>query len=128
MSNLTLKHSNIQTFQTNPTRYLCQNIPLMHSYDTVTEAVSGLKKRGYTIDFNIAEDCIVCKEPTLSLRPDEFEITETYRFEGPSDPADEAIVYAIESKHGQKGVLVNGYGPSADSMNTEMVRKLSMRH
>ncbi len=82
----------------------------MYTYDTVTEAVSGLKQRGYNIDFNIEENKLVCKTTPLELRPDEFEITEVYRFEGDSDPADEAIVYGIQSKHGQKGILVNGFG------------------
>jgi hypothetical protein len=100
----------------------------MHSYDTLTEAISDLKKRGYGIDFNLEEGKIICNKTPLALEPDEFEITEVYRFEGDTDPADEAVVYAIESSHGQKGVLVNGFGPSADAMSDEMVEKLKIRH
>ncbi|HMH24911.1 MAG TPA: hypothetical protein VK563_24220 [Puia sp.] len=99
----------------------------MFTYDTVAEAVNGLKQRGYTIDFNLEPGHLSCADPVLSLRPEEFGITEVYRFEGDSDPADEAIVYAIESKHGQKGVLVNGYGVSADAIGEEMIEKLSVR-
>ena len=99
----------------------------MYTYDTVAEAVNGLKQRGYTIDFNLEADQICCKEAPLALKPPEFEITEVYRFEGNSDPADEAVVFAIESKHGQKGVLVNGFGPSADGIGEEMIAKLSVR-
>jgi len=98
----------------------------MYTYDTVAEAVNGLKQRGYTIDFNLEADRITCDEPSLSLRPEEFGITEVYRFEGDSDPADEAVVYAIESRNGQKGVLVNGYGVSADAVGEEMVEKLKI--
>ena len=96
----------------------------MIAYDTLSEAVNGLKKRGYTIDFNLDFDCITCDKTPISLKPSEFEITEVYRFEGNSDPADEAVVYAIESNRGQKGVLVNGYGPSSDAMSSEMAKKL----
>jgi hypothetical protein len=99
----------------------------MYTYDTVSQAVSGLKERGYTIDFNLDDDCIVCGVAPYRLRPAEFEIAEVYRFEGSSDPADEAIVYAIESKHGHKGVLVNGFGVSSDSGEHEMVAKLNVR-
>jgi hypothetical protein len=98
----------------------------MFNYDTVTEAVKGLRQRGYTIDFNLEADRIICNETPLSLTPAEFEITEVYRFEGDSDPADEAIVYAIESKKGQKGMLVNGFGISADKIGEEMIKKLSV--
>ncbi len=96
----------------------------MWTYDTVSAAVSGLKKRGYTMDFNLSENCLVCHEDKFNV--DDFEITEFYRFEGNSDPADEAVVYAIESNTGQKGVLVNGYGPSSDAMSAEMAKKLQM--
>jgi hypothetical protein len=100
----------------------------MFTYDTVTDAINGLKKRGYTIDFNLDYDCIICHETPISLLPSEFEISEVYRFEGDSDPADEAVVYAIESKHGHKGLLVNGFGISADSISDEMIEKLNLKH
>jgi hypothetical protein len=100
----------------------------MHTYDTVTEAVSGLRKRGYSIDFNKNYDTINCSKSQLSLKPDEFEISEVHRFEGNSDPADEAVVYAIESKQGAKGILVDGFGPSSDAASEALVEKLAMRH
>jgi hypothetical protein len=95
----------------------------MYSYETVSEAINGLKKRGYSLDFNLKENYIICQEDKFN--PEDFEIVEVYRFEGDSDPADEAVVYAIESKNGRKGVLVNGYGISADAMSAEMARKLN---
>lgn len=98
----------------------------MYTYDTVSEAVNGLKQRGYRIDFNLREDCIICPK-NGRLTPDEFIITEVHRYEGQSDPADEAVVYAIESRHGDKGVLVNGFGVSADSLSNEMIEKLDIR-
>ena len=94
----------------------------MYNYDTVTEAINGLKARGFTMDLNLKENCIVCNEEKFN--PDDFEIVEFYRFEGNTDPSDEAIVYAIESNSGMKGVLVNGYGISAEEMSDEMVKKL----
>ncbi len=98
----------------------------MYNYDTVTDAVSGLKQRGFTLDFNLAENCLVCQDQKFD--PEELEITEVYRFEGNSDPADEAVVFAIESNKGHKGVLVNGYGISSEAMGGEMAKKLSIHH
>jgi hypothetical protein len=100
----------------------------MTTYDTVSEAVNKLKERGYILDFNLEADQIICPQHALRLAPSEFEITEVYRFEGNSDPGDEAVVYAIESKHGQKGILVNGFGISAESVGGEMIEKLKIRH
>ena len=99
----------------------------MQSYDTVTEALKGLKAKGYTTDFNIAFDKIICAKKETILKPDEFEIVETYRFEGETNPSDEDVVYAIESKHGNiKGVITSAFGLYADSVSTEMIQKLSM--
>ncbi len=96
----------------------------MHSYDTLTEALKDLKKRGYTVDFNLTSDALVCD--IARYHPEDFEITEIYRFEGNTDPADEAVLYAIESKNGLKGVLVNGYGISADALSAAMAKKFSI--
>jgi hypothetical protein len=98
----------------------------MYNYETVSAAVNGLKERGFTLDFNLQENCVICNLEKFD--PVDFEITEVYRFEGNTDPADEAAVYAIESNKGQKGVLVTGYGISAEGMSAEMVKKLSVRH
>lgn len=96
----------------------------MYTYDTVSEAVNDLKARGYDLDFNLEENCIICHKEKFD--PADFEIEEVYRFEGDSDPADEAIVYAIMSNTGLKGVLVNGYGVSSEAMTAEMAKKLSI--
>ena len=100
--------------------YLCN----MHVYDTVTAAVKGLKDRGYTTDFSLQGNCLA--DDKNKYHPEEFEIVEVYRYEGNSDPADEAVVYAIEGKNGQKGVLVSGFGPTSETMSLEMAKKLSM--
>ncbi|HTR28498.1 MAG TPA: hypothetical protein VMH27_04470 [Puia sp.] len=100
----------------------------MYAYDTVVEAVQGLKQRGYTIDFNLEPDRLICHKTPLSLGPSDFEIAEVYRFEGNSDPADEAAVYAIQSHEGQKGLLVTGFGISAEGIGPEMIEKLAYFH
>ena len=97
----------------------------MVAYDTVSDAVNGLKKRGFSLDFNLEENCLVCHEGKFTI--EEFSIVEVYRFEGNSDPSDEAIVYGIESHNGLKGILVNGYGISSSSMGDEIAAKLSIR-
>lgn len=96
----------------------------MYVYDTLSEAVKGLKDRGYVLDFNLAENCLICHGDRFDIS--DFEITEFYRFEGDTDPSDQAAVYAIESADGKKGVLVTGYGISAEGMSAEMVKKLTI--
>jgi hypothetical protein len=100
----------------------------MPVYDTVTEALKQLKLRGFTTDFNLAFDKINCSKTSACLSPAEFEIVEHYRFEGDTDPADESVVYAIQSKDGtMQGVLVSAYGTYSESISEEMIKKLSIK-
>ena len=99
----------------------------MNSFDTVTDTLKELKRKGYTVDFNIAFDKIMCSDNKICLNPNEFEIVEVYRFEGDSNPSDEDVVYAIESKDGKvKGTLTSAYGMYAETISTEMIQKLSI--
>jgi hypothetical protein len=41
-----------------------------------------------------------------------------------TDPANEAILYAISSLKGKKGILINGYGIYSDPITDEMIAKL----
>ncbi|MCC3155339.1 cupin domain-containing protein [Hymenobacter sp. BT770] len=94
--------------------------------NTVTEVLNHLKSKGYTVDFNLAEGYLVDPNNDLRVHPDDFEVDHHYRFEGISDPDDEAIVYAISSpKHGVKGTLVNGYGIYSEETADAMVRTLA---
>jgi hypothetical protein len=99
----------------------------MKNYSTITEALADLKIRGYNIDFNAGFAGVRSGQAHISLAADKFKITEVYRFEGETDPDDEAIVYAIESTDGIKGTLVNGYGISTDPVSEEMIKELSIR-
>jgi quercetin dioxygenase-like cupin family protein len=95
------------------------------NYGTLSETVNSLVQAGYTLDFNIHQECLICHHNNTVLSPDEFQIDMVYRFEGATNPDDESIVYAISSaKHGVKGILVNGYGISADEASSKLVEKL----
>ena len=96
----------------------------MYHYATVTEAINELRQKGFTLDFNLEENCLTCKGSKFNA--DEFEISEVYRYEGESDPGDAAIVYGIESHDGKKGILVTAFGAGMDSASTKILEKLRM--
>jgi hypothetical protein len=97
----------------------------MKTYDTLSEAVNDLVKRGYVYNFNVTSDCLVCEEHSLLLAPDEFEVDEVHRFEGNTDPGDENILFAISSaKQNIKGLLVNAYGVYSDTISGNLMSKL----
>ena len=95
-------------------------------YGTLSQTINGLKAEGYTRDFNIQKDSLICPEDQTELSPDDFVIDGVFRFEGESNPDDEAVLYAISStKDDTKGLLVNGYGISADDASAELIKKLN---
>ena len=97
-------------------------------YGTLSETISGLKKEGYTFDFNIQEQSADCHHSNVALSPDDFEIDKIYRFEGATNPDDQSILYAISStKSVMKGVLVNGYGISSDGETDVLISLLKTR-
>jgi len=98
---------------------------LNESFGTLSETINELIKLGYTHDFNIQEECLVCNQLNFTLSPNDFQIDKVYRFEGASNPADQSILYAISSPGLKiKGTLVNGYGISADETSSKLIEKL----
>ena len=94
---------------------------------TVTEVINSLRKEGYVEDFNLQQNCLKCQQAHYSVFHNEFVIDKVYRFEGDSDPADEATVYAISCpKYDIKGVLVNGAGIYTDALTDEMLESLKI--
>ncbi|UKJ06349.1 phosphoribosylpyrophosphate synthetase [Solitalea lacus] len=100
----------------------------MYSYDTIVDALNGLNERGYTLNFNLKQDHLACEEHDLFWHPEQFEIMEVYRFEGMTDPDEQAAVYAIQSVDGKKGVFVSAYGIYSDPISDELLKKMQMHH
>jgi hypothetical protein len=101
------------------------NLERSNHYDTVSNAINALRKQGFTIDFNLEGDYLLCDEGKIHAA--DFNIVDVYRYEGNSDPSDEAAVYAIESTSGLKGILVTSYGAYAESYTAAMLEKLKMK-
>ena len=100
-----------------------------NTYNTVTEAVSDLQQKGYTIDFNIVEEDngMAHSDADMVLSAEDFEIDSFFRFDGGSDPGDEMILYAISStKFNAKGLLLNAYGADANVESATLVSKLDI--
>ncbi len=94
-----------------------------NQYATLLGAVEDLKKQGYTDELTLNEEGLTCQARPLD--PEQFTIDSFHRFEGPSDPADMSIVYAVSSEElGLKGLLIGDYGANAQDFIHKMVKKL----
>lgn len=101
---------------------------LNKSFETLFETINGLIKLGYTHDFIIRGEYLVCYQFNVVLSPNDFEIDEVYRFEEVSNPDYQSTVYAISAKsHNLKGILLNGYGMYADGRFLKTVEKIGTK-
>ncbi len=91
-------------------------------YHTASMAVEKLRRLGFTVDFNVKDNCLA--HPTGKVKAHDFIIVDVFRQEGNCELADEVAVYAIESYGGIQGTLVTGCGISSDSASAELLSEL----
>ncbi|MGX7666425.1 hypothetical protein [Flavobacterium pedocola] len=91
-----------------------------YNYASVSNALQELKALGFVYDFNIHDD-------EFKDNPHNFEIVHIYRYEGDSNPSDEATVYGIISKTGKKGVYVSGFSANSESESARFLIGLEIK-
>ncbi|MGY5846874.1 phosphoribosylpyrophosphate synthetase [Salegentibacter sp. HM20] len=100
----------------------------MKDYGTLSQAINKLKlEEGYEHDFNLLDEKIELKSKQETFGVEEFDVDKVLRFEGMSNPDDNAILYAITTTSGRKGVLVDGYGVSSGQVSKAMIDKLDLK-
>jgi hypothetical protein len=83
---------------------------------TVLDAVRLLEQDGYTANTVVLTDgTIRCGACAQTHTVAGALVDRVYRFEGASDPDDEAIVLGVRCPQcGENGVIVSAFGPTAD--------------
>lgn len=100
----------------------------MKQKGTLSETINMLRtEEGYSEDFNLLDEHLELKSENEKFGADDFAVDQVFRFEGASDPSDNAILYAITTSSGHKGVLVDGYGYSSGQISDEMLTKLNAK-
>ncbi|MAS18664.1 MAG: phosphoribosylpyrophosphate synthetase [Leeuwenhoekiella sp.] len=96
----------------------------MKTFDILSQTMIHLQEQGYTYDFNLCSGHIECNALKLKLHPEDFDVDEMHRYEGMSSTDDNSVLYAISSKNGIKGLLVDAYGVYAENISEAMRKKL----
>lgn len=92
----------------------------------LVEIISAFQAEGFDAQLVPTEDAlVVCKACGARQRPARYLQRGQRRTEGASDPADMALVVALECPEcGAKGVLALKYGPGASPEESELLRQL----
>jgi hypothetical protein len=97
-----------------------------NSYTTKAEAIIDLQERGYDYDFILKNEYIICIQQSETICPDDFEITEAYRFDGAPRMSDNYIIYAVRSlNHDLNGILMASYSTLTKGLSIHLWSKLA---
>jgi hypothetical protein len=106
--------------------------------ETLSEAIARLEALGFCDSFQPVEARSRAGQVEWRLRalgaerdfsPAALVVEEVVRFEGESDPSEQAILFALGSPSGDvRGTFVAGYGVLTDPASAEIVRGMSRAH
>jgi len=81
---------------------------------TLSACTKMLEDKGFKTQFLVLKEGIKSLDSDRIYKPNQVGIVDFYRFEGNSDPEDNAILYAIVAISGERGLLIDAYGSEGD--------------
>lgn len=96
----------------------------MEDMKTMAYCLTKLKQEGYEEDFKITAKGLCTMDEKNCYQPEEVRIVNFFRFEGASDPADNSILYAIETGDEKKGTLTDAFGTYADEAIDKFIKEV----
>jgi hypothetical protein len=91
--------------------------------NTLSGLINKAVLNGYKDSFMITKRGLnTPKDEEKYYTPEDMKINDFYRFEGESDPGDESILYLMETNDGQKGLIIDAYGPYADAVVDKFIQ------
>jgi nucleotide-binding universal stress UspA family protein len=94
--------------------------------ETLREAIERLERSGFREAFRASPDGFLALQTRRIYPPDTLIVEEVVRFEGESDPQDEAVLYALRARDDSvRGTFVASFGPSADPISGDLIKRLS---
>jgi hypothetical protein len=92
---------------------------------TLTSCTNRLVKEGYTENFVMKDKGLYAPSKEKNYEPGDVKIVSFYRFEGESDPADNCVLYAVETCDGIKGLLIDAYaGPYVNQKVGKFIKEV----
>ena len=93
---------------------MTNSIPNKTYMKTMVSCSNMLETLGFKTQFKAVPNGIQSLTTKYIYPAQDVKIVNFYRFEGESNPDDNAILYAIETANGERGTLTDAYGANAD--------------
>src|SRR5829696_5275989 len=85
-----------------------------------------LEDQGFTDQYKMDSGRLRCLATDRYFQPHDVKAVNFYRFEGISNPSDMSILYAVETRDGRKGTLVDAYGLYADGETGKFLQEVEI--
>src|SRR3989337_4127309 len=89
----------------------------------MVSVLADLTQSGYTTQFKATDKGLCSMSSQKHYKPRHVEIKRFYRFEGEPSSDDSSILYAIETKDGEKGTLIDSYGAYSDPLVSSFIKE-----
>ncbi len=82
---------------------------------TLSQVMARLAKKGIVKEFRMDEGTeMKYTDSDKVYQPADLQILKSYRFEGDSNPSDNAVLYVAQDKEGNKGMIIDSYGSDSN--------------
>ncbi|MBC7889030.1 MAG: hypothetical protein H7Z13_14230 [Ferruginibacter sp.] len=99
--------------------------PLSNTIHTINSIINDLQTEGFVHTFSIIADEIGCSGPRKLYKPAEIKIVKQNNYQANPYSSSGAIIYALETNDGFKGVLINRCGIYADEAIERFIQRAS---
>ena len=102
-------------------RIMVQPIINAAEMKTLSACTKMLEDEGFNTQFLALSEGIKSLASDRVYTPGQVKVLSFYRFEGNSDPEDNAILYALDTVSGERGLLIDAYGAEGDINITKFI-------
>src|SRR5687768_15129845 len=95
---------------------------------SLSNCLNKMVTDGFVEDFKVSDRGLESISSGKWYKPEEIEVVNFFRFEGMSDPDDNAILYVIKTNDGVKGTLIDGYGIYMDQKISSFMKEVENIH
>ena len=96
--------------------------------ETMSQALARFEREGYRAGFRARANGDLTVDGDGFFAPEALVVDRIVRFEGTSDPGDEAVLFALRSPDGRvRGTFAATYGMQCDPRDIEALRRLDVR-
>ena len=91
-----------------------------HNLKTLSQVLNILVQRGITKEICMNDQKqMVLRKDEKTYQPEDLCVVKSYRFEGDSNPDDNAVLIVVKAKDGNAGYILDSYGAESNYSGEE---------